>query len=99
MNDNDSPALRDGCTIELTQPEQPTHITQHYYAVVLEPLWRDADWQELWLAALTEPDPDRPNAAQDDTRSVLLSPADMRALAVELVARADAIDPPEVGRG
>lgn len=98
MNDNDMPPLkprRDGYTLVLTQPEPPTHVAQPYDAVVLEPFYPGDDWQELWLAAPDRMDPERPNAAKKDSRSALLSPADMRALAAELVARADAIDPPK----
>lgn len=99
MNDHDMPPLKphfDGYTFVLTQPEPPTHVAQPYDAIVLEPFYPGDDWQELWLAAPGHPDPERPNAAKKDSRSALLSPVDMRALAAELVARADAIDPPEV---
>jgi hypothetical protein len=101
MNDTETERnpylLRNGITLELTQPEQPTDTVQDYQAVVLEPVYLGNDWVRMWGASNT--DREDGNVAVPDGPDFLLSPADARALAAELIAHANAIDPPEADRG
>lgn len=81
---------RRGYTLALTETDDRS---QPFYGAVLEPVFQGGDWIDLWLAGRARRSDGNP--AVPDTQSAHLSPADARALAAELVAHADFLDPPK----